>query len=120
MRGARGSASTTDRLGVVGNQDSKDAAEKHPGGLARLDRARCRFLEGRIDEAVARAHGREDPRAKSALLALRQREPAHPARIELQLVSWLAIEHGDRRRRLPKLQLEHRKAVEGAVASESW
>jgi hypothetical protein len=55
-------------------------------GPSNLWRARW-FLEGRRDRAVARAHRREDPRAKPALLALREREPANPACIELQLVA---------------------------------
>ena len=60
-----------DRLRVIRNQDPEDAAEKLPGGFTRLDGARRRFLEGGIDEAVARAHRREDPRAKPTPLALR-------------------------------------------------
>jgi hypothetical protein len=104
-----------DGLRVIRDQDPEDAAEKRPGRFTRLDRARRRFLEGRIDEAVPRAHGRKDPRAKSALLTLRQREPADPASIQLQLVARLAIEHRDRRRRLAKLQLEDREAVQRGI-----
>ena len=42
---------------------------------------------------MARADRREDPRAKATFLSLREREPADPARIELELLSGLAIEH---------------------------
>ena len=42
-----------DGLGVIGNEDAEDATEKRPRRFARLDRARGRLLEGRIDEAVA-------------------------------------------------------------------
>jgi TorA maturation chaperone TorD len=59
-----------------------------------------------MDDAVPRADRREDPRAKAMFLSLREREPADPAGIELELLSGLAIEHRDRRRRFPKLQLE--------------
>ena len=42
-----------DGFGVIGNEDAEDAAEKRPRRFTRLDRARRRLLEGRIDEAVA-------------------------------------------------------------------
>ncbi|HVL68918.1 MAG TPA: hypothetical protein VM364_16805 [Vicinamibacterales bacterium] len=42
-----------DGLGVIGNEDAEGAAEKRPRRFTRVDRARRRFLEGRIDEAVA-------------------------------------------------------------------
>jgi hypothetical protein len=65
---------------------------------------------------VPRAHRREDPRAKPPAFALGQGEPADLARIELQLLTWLPIEHRDRRCcRLAKLQLEDRKAVERGI-----
>src|SRR5262249_40238867 len=104
-----------DRFGVVGDNDSEDAAEKLPGRFTRFNGASRRLLEGGINEAVPRAHRREDPRAKPALRALRQREPADPARIELQLVPRLAVEHGNGRGRLPKLQLKDREAVERRI-----
>jgi hypothetical protein len=42
-----------DGFGVIGNEDAEDAPEKRPRGFTRLDRARRRFFEGRIHEAVA-------------------------------------------------------------------
>ena len=104
-----------DRLRVVGNDDREDATEEGPRRLARLDRARGRLLEGRIHEAMARADRREDPRAKPTPAARRQREPADPARIELQFLAGRAVEHRDRGRRLAKLQLAHREAIERRV-----
>jgi hypothetical protein len=64
---------------------------------------------------VPRAHRCEDPRAKPTLLALRQREPADPTRIELELVARLPVEHRDRRRGSSKLQLEDREAVQRGI-----
>lgn len=104
-----------DRLRVIRNQNHEDAAEKFPGGFTRFDGAGGGFLEGGVDEAVPRAHRRQDPGAKPSPFSLRQRESAHPARIELQLLARLAIEHRNGRRRLPKLQLEDREAVQGGI-----
>jgi hypothetical protein len=104
-----------DRFGVIRNEDSENAPEKLPGRFTRFDGADRRLFERRIDEAVPGAYGREDPRAKPALLALRQRDPADPARIDLQLLAWLAIEHRDRRGGFPKLQLQDREAVQRGI-----
>ena len=60
------------------------------------------------------AHRGKDPRAKRSFLA-GQREPADPARVDLQLLARLAIEYGDRRRRLAKLQLEDRESVQRGI-----
>ena len=64
---------------------------------------------------MPRAHRGKDPGAKPTFLPLGQREPADPARIDLQLLARLAIEHRDRRRRLAKLQLEDREAVQRGI-----
>jgi hypothetical protein len=45
-------------------------------------------------------------------------QPADPSRIDLQLVTGLAIEDRDRRRRLPKLQLQDREAVQGRIRDQ--
>jgi hypothetical protein len=102
-----------DRLGVIRNEDRKRAAEKLPRGFAGLNRPRGRFLERRIYKSVPRADGREDPRAKPSPFTREQGqgEPAHPPRIDLQLLPGLAIRHRDRRCRAPKLQLQHRKPM---------
>ena len=92
-----------DRLRVIWNQDRENAAEKFPGGFTRLDGAGGGFLEGGIDEAVPRAHRGKDPGPKPSPFPLGQCESAHPPRIDLQFLAGLAIEHRDRRRRLPKL-----------------
>jgi hypothetical protein len=103
-----------DGLRVIRNQDLENAAEKLPRRFTRFDGARGCFLKGGIDEAMPRAHRGKNPRAKSASLA-RQDEPADPSRVHLQLLTGLAIEHRDRRRRLPKLQLEDREAVQRRI-----
>ncbi|MCA1563386.1 MAG: hypothetical protein LC804_25085 [Acidobacteria bacterium] len=104
-----------DRLGVVRDEDFENPAKEIPRGLARLDRPRGRLLESGIDEAMPRADRREDPRAKPPTLPLGQREPADPARIDLQLLARLPIEHRDRRRGLAKLQLEDRETVQRGI-----
>src|SRR5207247_909699 len=98
-------------------EDSEDAAKERPGGFARLDRARRRFFERRVHKPMPRAHGGEDPRAKAAALAgdLRQREPADPARVDLQLLPQLTVDDRDRGGRPPKLELEDGKPVERRI-----
>ena len=104
-----------DRLRVIRNEDLEDAAKKLPRRFARFDGAGRRFLEGGIDEAVARAHRREDPGAKPPAFALGQGEPADPARIDLHFLARLAIQHRDRRRGLAKLQLEDREPMQRRI-----
>src|SRR5688572_26285101 len=104
-----------DRLGVIRNDDVEHATKKLPGRFTRLNCARGRFFEAGIDEAVAGAHRGKDEGAKATLLPLGQREPPDPARIDLQLLTRLTIEHRDRRGGFPKLQLEDREAVERGV-----
>ena len=118
MRGAERIGLENDRFRIVGNQHVEPAAEEGPRGLTRFNRAGGRFFERRIDEAIAGPHGGEDPRAKAPALAgvdQRQREPAHPARIDLQFLAGVAVEHRNRRRRPAKLQLQHREAVERGI-----
>src|SRR5688572_24603304 len=57
-----------DGLGVIRDDDLENPAKEIPRGLARFDRPRGRLLEGRIDEAVPRAHRGKDPRAKPSFL----------------------------------------------------
>jgi hypothetical protein len=103
-----------DRRRVIWNQDLEDPAEEVPRGFARFDGARGRLLEGRIDEAVARSHGREDPRAEPALVP-DQRQPANPARIELELLAGCAVGNWDGRRRAAESQLEDGEAIERRI-----
>jgi hypothetical protein len=104
-----------DRLGVIRDDDIEDAPEKLPGRFTRLNRARGRFFEAGIDEAVAGARRGKNEGAKATLFPLGQREPPDAARIDLQLLAGLTIEHRDRRGGFPKLQLEDREAVERGV-----
>jgi len=53
MRGARGSASTMMALVLSGIRTLKTPPKKRPRRFTRLNRARRRLLEGRIDEAMA-------------------------------------------------------------------
>jgi len=116
--GRQGIGGDDDRLRVIRNQD-RETPPKLPGGLTRLDGAGGGFLEGGIDEAVPRAHGGKNPGAKPSPFPLGQREPAHPARIELQFLARIAIEHRNGRRRLAKLQLEDREAVQRGIPTST-
>src|SRR5205814_4896249 len=103
-----------DGAGVIRNEDLEDAAEEDPRGLARLNGARRGLVERRIDKPIPRPDGREDPRAKAALLA-GERQPADPARVDLELLTRRAIDDRDRRRRAAEIELDDREAVQRRV-----
>ena len=102
-----------ERARVIRNHDAKHAAVEAPGRLARLDRARRRLPEARIDEAVAGHARREDPRAEapapSALIGLERR---HPPRVEVDLLARCAVGYRDRRRAAAEAEHRGRKAVQ--------
>ncbi len=102
-----------DRLRVVRDQHAEDAAVKLPRGLTGFDRRGRRFPEDGIDKAVSRADRREDPRAEATTRCPPQ--PANPPRVELQLLSRLAIHDAHRRRAAAEAQLAHRIPVEGRI-----
>ena len=109
-----------DGLRVIGDQDGEDPAKERPRGFARLDRAGGGFLERRVHEAMPRAHGGEDPRAKPTTLPrdLREREPPHPGGVDLQLLPRRPIEDRDRRRRAAKVQLQDGEPMERRVRND--
>ena len=110
-----------DRFGVVRDEDPEDAAEESPRRFARLDRPPRRLLEGGIHETVAGVHSRENPGPETpvATLALGNRQPTDPARIDLHLLARLAVEHRDRRLRPPEAQLLDGEAVQHRIAEEN-
>jgi hypothetical protein len=105
-----------DRLGAVRDQHMENAAVELPGRLAGFDR-RCRgFALDRIDETVARNRRSEDESLQApAPTACVRLEPAHPARVDLDFLARLAIDHGQRRRLASKIKLLTGKAVQCAV-----
>src|SRR5262245_18648474 len=98
----------------IWNKDLEDAPEQGPRRLARFNGAGRRLLERRIDEPIARADGGEDPRPKSPLLA-GKRQPADPARVDLQLLPRGAIHDGNRRCRAAEIELDDDEAMERGV-----
>ncbi len=104
-------------LGVVNDRGAEDAAEERPGCFTRLDGGRGRLPEDRVDEAVARADGGEDPRPEAAPLAeqvaLQER---HPAGVDLHFRAGGAVGDRDGRRRPPEPKLSQREAAERGVA----
>jgi len=66
---------------------------------------------------MARSHGGEDPGTKPATLRrnARQRQPANPSGVDLQLMTGLAIDNRDRRGGASEVQLQHREAMERRI-----
>ena len=105
-----------DRLGIVRNEDGEDPTEEGPGRLARLDRARRRLAEARVDEAVARVDRGEDPGPEAAPAPVRVGgEQRHPSGVDLDLLPGAAVGHRHRRGRAPEAEGGDREAPQRRV-----
>ncbi len=105
-----------DRLGVVRDQHMEHAAIKLPRGFARGDRGGGCFPIDGIHETVAGYHRGEDEALQPPpLAALVRLKTAHPARIDLEFLARITIEHSDGRRLPPETQFLPGKAVQRPI-----
>jgi hypothetical protein len=92
--GTEGVGFVDDRLGVIDDQNAEDPRKKLPSGFTGFDSLFRGLLENGINEAVARTDGGEDESAEPTPATEKVwPERAHPAGIELQLLTRLAVDH---------------------------
>jgi hypothetical protein len=113
IRGANGSAWVM-IADVLSGMRTLNIPPKNARGFTRFDGPRRRFLKGRIDEAVPRPHGRENPRAEAPLVP-DERKPANPPGIELDFFAWLAVGDRHRRGRASKPELDDGESIERRI-----